>query len=52
MTIKLKLKNKESETLHDVFKILSTNIVVEFVGIKGFKSIFKHKDVEYWYCQE
>ena len=37
-----RLRNKESETL-------STSITVEFTDIKG---IFKHRDIEYWYCEE
>jgi hypothetical protein len=52
MTIKLKLKNKTSEELYNIFKILSTSITVEFTDIKGTKRIFKHRDVEYWYCEE
>jgi hypothetical protein len=52
MKVILKLKNKESETLHNIFKILSTSITVEFTDIKGNKRIFKHRDVEYWYCEE
>jgi RNA-binding protein YhbY len=52
MTIKIKVKNKESETLHNIFKILSTSITVEFTDIKGNKRIFKHRDIEYWYCEE
>lgn len=52
MIIKIKVKNKSSEELYNIFKILSTSIGTEFTDIKGNKRIFKHRDVEYWYCEE